>query len=128
MPFGGEREVLRQDRHGVAARVDVRVAPDEGVGGRERGGIRGVLEEPPLHVQPADVDRQASRCEDRRERQHEDDEDLPTLADARTPSPGLHGTPRHQLMTIVTSPPRVRRPLASLGRRLLISGSRRSWW
>ena len=124
-PVGRCREVPGENRHCVRACRGRIAAPDERVRRRERRRVGGVLEEPPLHVEAPDVDREPGRGEQRRQGQREDDEHLAALADPPSAVPGGAG---HQLITIVTSLPSPRRPFASLGRRAEISGITRSWW
>ena len=79
-------EVLGQDLAGASVGLCRRLAPDQRVRRGEGGGVGGVLEEPPLAVEAADVERQTGRAEQHRDAEGEDDEDLAAgrLAVART--------------------------------------------
>ena len=54
---------------GAGVGLGRRLAPDQRVGRREGGGVGGVLEEPPLAVEPPDVEGEAGRGEEGRDRQ-----------------------------------------------------------
>ena len=90
--------------------------------------VRGVLEEPLLAVEPADIERQSGRGHDHDHRHREQDEDLARIPPAAPSCPARQGTARHQLATIVTSDVSPRRPFMSLGRNWGMSGMTRSWW
>ena len=129
MPDGEWVKFCGEDLAGAGVGLGARLAPDQGVGRGEGGGVGRVLEEAPLAVEPADVEGQPGGGEEDRDAEREEDEDL---AGARVPTrpaqagPGPRGG--HQLMTIVTSPMSVIRPFASFGRKAEISGTIRSWW
>ncbi len=143
-------EVGRQDRSGDDVRLGLAAPLDHRVGGRQRRGVGRVLEIAPLGVEPADIEREAGRREQDGDREGEDDEHLAALATPvraasavdRSRQAGEAGRAehvrrapadrcapaRHQLITIVTTPPRPIRPFESLGSRIEMSGITRSWW